>query len=143
MTVQASSGINYLSFFMDDELTFKKHIQNKSRVASRNLFNVRKLRRHLSRESMEILVPGLVMSHLDYSNGVLGLLPYASVKPYIKVQSMAVKTILGRNKYDSVREVMMEPHWLRIRERINYKIIMWVFKYYITWLHNTCVHCLE
>ena len=117
---------------MDEELTFKKHIQNKSRVASRNLFNIRKLRIHLSRESMEILVCGLVMSHLDYSNGVLGLLPNASLKPYNEVQSMAVKTILERNKYVSVREAMMKLHWLPIRERINYKTIMWVFKC----LHN-------
>ena len=77
VTVQVSSGLNYFSVFMDEELTFKKHIQNKGRVASRNLFNLRKLRRHLSRESMEILVHGLVMSILDYSNGVLGLLPNA------------------------------------------------------------------
>ena len=53
---------------------------------------------------------GLVMSHLVYCNGVLGLLPNASIKPYVKVQSMAVKTILGRKTYDSVREVMMELH---------------------------------
>ena len=129
--VQASSGLNYLGLFMDEELSFKNHVQNKRRIASRNLFNIRKLRRHLSRKSMEILVHGLVMSHLDYSNGVLGLLPIASLKPYVKVQSTAAKTILGRNNYDSVREVMMELHWLPIRERIN-KIIMWVFKC----LHN-------
>ena len=130
--VQASLGLNYLGLFMDEELTFKNHIQNKSRITSRNLFNIRKLRRHPSREGMEILVHGLVMSHLDYSNGVLGLLPNASLKPYLKVQSMAVKTTLRRNKYDTVREAMMELHWLPIRERINYKIIMWVFKC----LHN-------
>ena len=81
-TVQASLGLNYLGLFMDEELTFKKHTQNKSRVASRNLFNLRKLRRHVSRESIEILVYGLVMSYLDYSNGVLGLLPNPSLKPY-------------------------------------------------------------
>ena len=92
--IRASFGLNYLGLFMDEELIFKKHIQNKSRVASRNLFNLRKLRRHLSRESTEILVHGLVMSHLDYSNGVLGLLPNASLKLYIKIQSMAMKTIL-------------------------------------------------
>ena len=70
ITVQASLGFNYLGLFMDEELTFRKHIQNKSRVASRNLFNLRKLRRHLSMESMEILMHGLVMSHLDYSKMV-------------------------------------------------------------------------
>ena len=81
--VQTSSGLNYLGLFLDEELTFKKHIQNKSRTAARNLFNIRKLRRHLPRKSMEILVHGLVMLHLDYSNGMLGLLPNASLKPYI------------------------------------------------------------
>ena len=45
---------------------------------------------------------------------------------------MAAKTILGRNKYDSVKEAMMELHWFPIRERINYKITVWVFKC----LHN-------
>ena len=45
---------------------------------------------------------------------------------------MAAKTILGRNKNDSVKETMMELHWPPIRERINYKIIMWVFRC----LHN-------
>ena len=75
---------------------------------------------------------GLVMSYLDYSNGVLGSLPNASLKPYARIQSMATKTIVGRNKYDSVKEAMMELHWLPLRERINYKIIMWVFKC----LHN-------
>ena len=77
---------------------------------------------------MEILVHGLVILHLDYSNSMLGLLLNASLKPYVRVQLMAAKTILGRNKYDSVKEAMMELHWLPIRERINYKIIMWVFK---------------
>ena len=91
VTIQASSGLKYIGLFMDEELTFKKHIQNKRRVASRNVFNLRKLRRHLSRKSMDILVHGLVMSHLDYSNGVLGLLPNASLKQHIKVQSMAAK----------------------------------------------------
>ena len=130
--VQASLGLNYPGLFMDEELTFKKHIQNKSRIASRNLFNISKLRRYLHRKSMEILVHDLVMSHLDYSNGALGLLPNASLKPFVRVQAMAATTILGRNKYDRVKEVMMELHWLPIRERINYKIIMGVFKC----LHN-------
>ena len=84
--VQASSGLNYLGLFLDEELTFENHIQNKSRIAARNLFNIKKLRRHLPRKSMEILMHGLVMSHLDYSNGVLGLLPNASLKPYVRVQ---------------------------------------------------------
>ena len=70
--VQASLGLKYFGLFLDEELMFKNHIQNKSRIASRNLFNIRKLRRHLPRKGMEILVHGLVMSHLDYSNGVLG-----------------------------------------------------------------------
>ena len=130
--VQTSSGLNYLGLFMDEELTFKKHIWNKSRIASRNLFNIRKLRRYLPRKSMEILVHVLSMSHLDYSNGVLGLLPSASLKPYVRVQAMAARTILGRNKYDSVKESIMELHWLPIRERINYKSILRVFKC----LHN-------
>ena len=141
--VQASSGLNYLGLFLDKELTFTKHIKNKSRIAARNLFNTRKLRRHLPRKSMEILVHGLVMSHLDYSDGVLGLLPNACLKPYVRVQLMAAKRILGRNKYDSVKEVMMELHWFPIRERINYKIIMVVFKC----LHNLAPHyfvlCLD
>ena len=31
--VHALSGLNYLGLFLDEELTFNKHIQNKSRIA--------------------------------------------------------------------------------------------------------------
>ena len=33
--VQASSGLNYLGLFLDEELMFKKHIQNKSKDCSK------------------------------------------------------------------------------------------------------------
>ena len=33
--VQSSSGLNYLGLFLDEELMFKKHIQNKSRIAAK------------------------------------------------------------------------------------------------------------
>ena len=56
--VQGASGLNYFALYLDEELTFKNHIQNKSRIAARNLFNRRKLRRHLPRKSKEILVHG-------------------------------------------------------------------------------------
>ena len=36
--------------------------------------------------------------------------------------------VLTSQCYDSVREALMELHWLPIRERINYKIITSVYK---------------
>ena len=73
------------------------------------------------------------MSHLDYANSILTGLPKASIHQLQRVQNMAAKMILQKNKFESSSKCLKDLHWLPIHYQINFKVITLVFK---------CIHGL-
>ena len=126
--VDASQTIKYLGVTLDTNMTFTKHIKAKCKIASYNLYRIRKIRKYLTEDSCRVLIQALVISHLDYSNGVFINLSKKAVEPMQKIQNMAAKIVLKKLKYDSSKESLKELHWLPIEFRIKFKIVMIVFK---------------
>jgi hypothetical protein len=127
--VNKSNSIKYLGVWLDSEMKMVNHIKEKCKVASLNLYNIRKIRKHLSIKSCKQLVQSLVMTHLDYSNALLFGLPQKSIASLQRIQNMAAKVILRLSKYDdSSTDALIRLHWLPIVYRIQYKVIITVFK---------------
>ena len=59
----------------------------------------------------------LVLSHLDYTNSLLGRLPKSSINKMQAVQNMAAKITQGHRKYNSTSRCLFQLHWLPIKER--------------------------
>ena len=74
------------------------------------------------------LVLALVISHLDYGNAIYYGLPKSTLAPLCHIQSMAVKMILKKRKYNSVMDVMIALHWLPIPYRSEFKIAFLVYQ---------------
>ena len=74
------------------------------------------------------LVLGSVMSHLDFCNSVLFGLPQKSIKKLQRLQNIAAKLVLNRTKYESSTESTKLLHWLPAATRIEFNIIVLVFK---------------
>ena len=70
----------------------------------------------------------LVLSHLDYTNSLLGNLPKTSIRKMQLVQNIAARITLGKRKYDSATSCLQKLHWLPIQQRIEFKIISLVHK---------------
>ena len=64
----------------------------------------------------------LCISHLDYSNDPLYVLPNKTVKRYQIIQNICAKPVLGRSKYSSSTGALKCLHWLPIEQRITHKI---------------------
>ena len=79
-------------------------------------------------EACRTLVQGLVISNLDYSDGILAGIPDNTTKKLQRVQNIATKTILNRDRNSSVTECLKQLHWLPIRERIRHKTLTLVHK---------------
>ena len=47
---------------------------------------------------------------------------------YQKVQNAAARLVLGRRRRDSARSALQELHWLCVDARINFKILLLVYK---------------
>jgi hypothetical protein len=126
--IHVSKQIKYLGIHLDAELNFKSHIINKCKTASLNLRNIKAIRKHLSMESCKTLVQALVISHLDYGNAIPADLPESTIKPAQRIQNHAAKIILGRRKYDSTTSALQDLHWLPIRLRCRFKLLLMIFK---------------
>ena len=63
--------IYYLGAWLDATLNFKHHTNMKCHTALATLKKIPLIRNLLDRESCEILMCSLVLSHLNYSNGIL------------------------------------------------------------------------
>ena len=51
----------------------------------------------------------LVVSHLDYSNGIFIGLPKKAIKKMQRIQNMAAKVTIQKSKYDSSTEALKTP----------------------------------
>ena len=126
--VGRATSTKYLGAYLDSKLDFKLHIQIKCKTAMLNLLKIKAARKNLTRTACNKLVVALVLSHLDYANSILGGLPKSSINKMQAVQNMAAKITLGRGKYDSATNCLVQLHWLPIKYRIDYKIISIVHK---------------
>ena len=77
--IARSEVTKYLGAHLDSALNFKKHIKTKCKAAMFNLQRIRAARKYLTRSASNKLMVSLVISHLDYANGLLGGLPKCTI----------------------------------------------------------------
>ena len=71
---------------------------------------------------------GLVISTLDYCNGLLlGVSPHQMNKLQI-VQNMCGRIIKNLRKYDHISDAMKGLHWLKIPQRIQFKVLATIYQ---------------
>ena len=73
--VLRTSCIKYLGVHMDGELKLHKHITEKCKIASYNLYSIRCIRESLMVDACKQVVQSLVISHLDYCNSIFMGMP--------------------------------------------------------------------
>ena len=87
------------------------HINKKCAIAYHNLTNIRQLRSNLNEQNVTKLILALVISHLDFSNSLLTVLPEKVYKAMQKVRNISANLILKRNREDSSMNSLKELHW--------------------------------
>ena len=122
-SVKRENIIRYVAAWLHSVLSFKYCVKMKCKSAIFNLVCIKRLRPSLTVEAANILVMGLVISHLDYANSILFGVPDITMKQLQCVQNMAARVVLQVDKYASPRECMKNLHWLPILKRIEHKIL--------------------
>ena len=91
--VDAACGdsVRDLGIWMDSSLSFDLHITKKCQIARHQLDNLAEIRNHLSQKSTEIIIHGLVHSHLDFCNSLFADLPSCEINRFQRVQNWAAR----------------------------------------------------
>ena len=126
--IARSHAVRYLGAWLDSNLSYKLHITKKCQAAMLNFQRIKSIQHLLDPSTCANLCVSLCISHLDYANSLLTGLPKVSLNKLQRVQNMCAKLALREGKFDSPRECMKHLHWLLIRYRINFKILVLTHK---------------
>ena len=94
----------------------KLQVNTKSQIAMYNLMKICNLHFVLTGQTYEVMVLGLVISCLDYCNGILINIAESTLHQFQRIQSLAVKLVLSRSMFSSTRKALCELNWLLIKE---------------------------
>ena len=112
----------------DSHLTMRENI---SRMCSTSYFQLRSIaaiRDSLSQEATIHLVHAFVTSRIDYCNSLLFGLPEYAIKRLQCVQNVAARMVVRKSKRDSATCILKQLHWLPVKQRIEFKILLITFK---------------
>ena len=135
--------VKYLGGTLDSSLQFKTHITNKCKAAMVNLIQIKNIKKYIDNSTGHTLAKSLALSHLDYCNSMLAGLPKMSINAMQCIQNIEAKLILNKKPRDSSTECIKELHWLLIQQRIDFKILMLVFKSQADPKISTRTYCQE
>ena len=120
--------VRNLGCWFDSRLSMASHITKICASSFYYIYNIRRIRKYLSRQSTEILVHAFITSRLGYCNGLLYGLPDLLLNKLQRVQSACPRLIFREQKLYHVTPLIYELHWLPIRYRIEFKILLITFK---------------
>ncbi|KAI5630518.1 hypothetical protein C0J50_7588, partial [Silurus asotus] len=93
-----------------------------------HLRNIFKLRNMLSISDAEKLVHAFMTSRIDYCNALLGGCPASLINKLQLVQNAAARVLTRSRKYDHITPILSSLHWLPVKFRIDYKLLLLTYK---------------
>ena len=76
----------------------------------------------------QTLVTALVLSRLDYGNATQIGTPSSLYRHLQSVLNAATRSVAGLRRSDHITETLASLHWLCASERIQFKLVMLVFR---------------
>ncbi|KAI2643977.1 putative RNA-directed DNA polymerase from transposon BS [Labeo rohita] len=127
-SVNSSSSVRNLGVLFDGNLSFENHISSICKTAFFHLKNISKLRPMLSMSNAETLIHAFMTSRLDYCNALLDGCSARLINKLQLVQNAAARVLTRTKKYDHISPVLSTLHWLPIKHRIDFKILLITYK---------------
>ena len=127
-SISPSKTVRDLGVILDNNLTMTSHVNNVCRSASYAIYRIGKLRRYLDAENTEKLVHAFITSRLDNCNSILYGLPDKELNKLQRIQNAAARLVSLTKKRDHITPVLFQLHWLPVRQRIIFKLLLLTFK---------------
>ena len=100
------------------------------KTAFNHLRNLTTIRRFLSHKHCEILIYAIVTSGIDYCYSLLSGLPQYLLQKFQHVQNAASRLLTYSKKYDNISPILKVLHWLTVKSRIEFKMLILTFRAY-------------
>ena len=82
----------------------------------------------LSFTTTQTLIHALITSRLDYCNSIQYGSPNTVLNKLQYVHNSATRLLTATRRYEHITPVLLNLHWLPVKHRINFKILLATFK---------------
>jgi hypothetical protein len=117
-----------LGVYYDGNLSLEYHVRKVSQQVNAALFKIGKIRKYLDHDTCSQLINSLMMSRLDYCNSLLYGASHGVLQHLQLLQNRAARILSFTPKFNHITPVLRELHWLPVRERITFKILLLCYK---------------
>ena len=117
-----------LGTWFDSNLNLQEQIHKTCKSGFFHLYNIRRIRKYLSQESARTLVHAFIIGRIDYCNSLLFGLPSVHLLKLQRLQNAAARLISNVPRYTHITLVLCSLHWLPVKFRIDFKILLLTFK---------------
>jgi len=122
------SSVRDLGIFIDSDLSMATHVSKTVSSCFAMLRQIRSIRRSVTRPVLQSLVSSLVLSRLDYGSATLAGLPARQTNRLQSVLNAAARLVHSARKYDHITPLLCDLHWLRVPQRIEYRLAVHAFR---------------
>ena len=128
LQIKPSDKIKNLGVVFDSDLSFEHHIRQITKIGFYHLKNIAKVRPLLSKANTETLIHAFITCRIDYCNALFSGLPKKNITPLQLLQNSAARVLTKTRKRAHITPILKSLHWLPVCFRIDFKILLLVFK---------------
>ena len=128
-SILLSNSTKILGVSFDQKMTLDQHITNTCKSVYFQIRRINSIRQYLTDNAVKTLTQSIVISRLDYCNSVCIGLPMKSIHRLQLAQNAAARVVKRTPKREHMTPVLRDLHWLPMTKRVQFKILLLVFKY--------------
>ena len=126
--IKPTYSVRNLGIMFDVHMTMTKQISSLCQSSYFQIRNIRRIKRYLDNTTLHHVVRALVISRLDYGNLLLLGATEHEIDRVQRLQNNAARLVCSISRREHITPVLKELHWLPIRERIQFKLCLFVYK---------------
>ena len=128
VSVSPASSARNLGIQFDSNLSLSDHISSVTKSCLFHVRDLRRLRPILDQTTARNIATALIHSKLDYCNSLFLNLPAYQLNRLQLVLNCAARAVTKSSKFCHITPILKSLHWLKISERIRYKILSITYK---------------
>ena len=124
------SSAKNLGVILDDQLSFEKHILQIVKGCFGTIRCLTKIKSYLTYEQLRTVICACIFSRIDYCNSLFYGINSNLINKLQSVQNTTARLLMKKNGIGRipVNEFIRNCHWLKVKERVIFKICLLVHK---------------
>ena len=124
----SSNNARNIGVVFDQHMEMREQVANIACACYAQLRSIARVWRYLTNEAAERLIHAFITSRLDNHNSILYGIPDFLIDKMQLIQNQAACIICRLKKNDHITTTLINLHWLPVKQRIEYKMLLFAYK---------------